>query len=104
LLKLKDKLREINPYYIIKPDYNPIKPNIKEVEEFGYKKARMLRSLIFCDRAERIIYKAFPKGAAFYYNLLVGGNREIDVNNNEKDIDIFESYKEEMIGESINEY
>jgi hypothetical protein len=104
LLKLKDKLCEIDPYYIIKPDYNPIKLNAKEVEEFGYEKARILRSLMFCDRAERIIYKAFSKGAAFYYDLLVGNNREIDVNDNEKDIDIFESYKEEIVEESIDKY
>jgi hypothetical protein len=100
---LKDKLRKINPRYIIEPDYNPIKPNIKEVEEFGYKKARILRSLTFRDRAERMIYKAFFKGAAFYRDLLVGNDREMDINDDEKDMDIFESYEEEIIKESTDE-
>jgi hypothetical protein len=104
LLKLKDKLYKINPYYIIKPDYNLIKLNAKEVKEFGYKKARILRSLTFCNKVKRIIYKAFFKGAAFYYNLLVSSNKEINVNNNKKDINIFESYKEEIIKESTNKY
>jgi hypothetical protein len=58
--------------------------------------------LTFCDRAEHIIYKAFPKRAAFYYNLLVGGDREMNINNNKKDMDIFKSYKEEIVGESID--
>ena len=104
LLKLKDKLCKIDPRCIIEPDYNLIKLNAKEVKEFGYKKARILRSLTFCDKAKRIIYKAFLKRAAFYRDLLVSSNKEINVNDNKKDIDIFESYKEEMVGESTNEY
>jgi len=60
--------------------------------------------LTFRDRAERMIYKAFLKGAAFYRDLLVGGDREIDVDDDKKDIDIFESYKEEIVGESTDKY
>jgi hypothetical protein len=95
LPKLKDKLYKLAPNYIIKLNYNLIKPNIKEVEEFGYKKARILRSLVFCSRAERLIYKAFPKAKAFYYNLIEGSNRKMDINNYEIDIDIFKSKEEE---------
>ena len=51
-----------------------------------------------------MIYKAFLKGAAFYRDLLVGGDREIDVDDDKKDIDIFESYKEEIVGESTDKY
>jgi hypothetical protein len=103
LLKLKDKLYKLALNYIIKLNYNPIKLNIKEVKEFGYKKARILRRFMFYNRAEHIIYKALPKGAAFYYNLLIGSNKEIDVNNNKKNIDIFKSYKEEEIVEEITD-
>ena len=53
------------PSYIIKPNYNPTKLNVKEVEEFGYKKARILRSFTFRDRAERMMHKSWPKAAAF---------------------------------------
>jgi hypothetical protein len=51
-----------------------------------------------------MIYKAFLKGAAFYRDLLVGSDREIDVDDDKKDIDIFESYKEEIVGESTDKY
>jgi hypothetical protein len=103
LPKLKDKLREIDPRYIIEPDYDLIESNVKEVKEFGYKKARILRSLTFRDKAEYIIYKAFFKRAAFYRDLLIGSDREIDIDDDKKDIDIFESYKEEIVGESTDE-
>jgi hypothetical protein len=105
LLKLKDKLYKLAPNYIIKPNYNPIKLNIKEVEEFGYKKARILRSLAFYNRAEYLIYKAFPKAKAFYYNLIESNNKKININNYKIDIDIFKNKekeeKKEIKGESI---
>jgi len=104
LLTLKDKLYKIVFNCIIDLNYNPTKLNAKEVKEFGYKKARILRSLTFCDKAKRIIYKAFLKRAAFYRDLLVSSNKEINVNDNKKDIDIFESYKEEIVGESTDKY
>jgi hypothetical protein len=46
------------PSCIIELNYNPIKPNAKEVEEFGYKKARILRSFTFRNKVKRIIHEA----------------------------------------------
>jgi hypothetical protein len=43
------------PYCIIELDYDPIKLNVKEVEEFGYERARILRTIKFHDKAERMI-------------------------------------------------
>jgi hypothetical protein len=109
LPKLKDKLREMAPHCIIESNYDPTEPNAKEVKEFGYKKARILRSLTFRDRAERMIHEALPKGGAFYHDLIVGGDREMDVDDYEMDMDIFESCEEEeeeeeeMAGESTDE-
>jgi hypothetical protein len=104
LPKLKDKLRELAPDCIIEPNYDPTEPNAKEVEEFGYEKARILRSLAFCSRAERLIHEAFPKAKAFYRDLTEGGDRKMDVDDYEMDMDIFESEEEEeeeeMGGES----
>jgi hypothetical protein len=92
LLKLKEKLYKIALYYIIEPNYNPTKPNTKEVEDFSYEKARIIRSSAFYNRAEYIIHKAFPKARAFYYNLIVDSNRKMDVDDYE--------IEEEVVGES----
>jgi hypothetical protein len=72
LATLKDKLRETVLNYIIDPDYNPTKPGVREVEEFGYKRATILNRDKFHDRAKRITRKALPKAAAFYANLAIG--------------------------------
>ena len=95
MLKLKDKLYKLAPNYIIKPNYNPIKLNTKEVKEFNYKKIRILKSLIFYNRAEYLIYKAILKTKAFYYNLIKGNNRKININNYKIDIKIFKSKEKE---------
>jgi hypothetical protein len=71
LATLKDKLCEIVPDYIINPDYDPIKPGVREVEEFSYKRATILNRDKFHDRAERITRKALPKAAAFYADLAI---------------------------------
>jgi hypothetical protein len=60
------------PNYIINLDYNPTKPGVREVEEFGYKRAIILNRDKFYNRAECIIRKALPKAAAFYANLAIG--------------------------------
>jgi hypothetical protein len=72
LLTLKDKLCEVVSNCIIDPDYNPTKPSAREVEEFGYVRARILKKDKFHDRAKRIIYEAFFKAAAFYAKLAMG--------------------------------
>jgi hypothetical protein len=92
LPKLKDKLRELAPHCIIEPNYDPIEPNAEEVEYFGYEKARILRSSAFRNRAERMIHEAFPKAGAFYHDLIVDGDRKMDVDDYEME--------GEMVGES----
>jgi hypothetical protein len=74
---LKNKLRQVVPGCIIEPDYDPTEPNAKEVEEFGYERARILRTATFHDRAERMIREPWPKAAAFYADLAMGGEREM---------------------------
>jgi hypothetical protein len=71
LATLKDKLCEIVLDYIINLDYNSTKPGVREVEEFGYKRATILNRNKFYNRAERIICKALPKAAAFYTDLAI---------------------------------
>jgi hypothetical protein len=95
---LKDKLREMIFDYIIDPDYNLIKPNVKEVEEFGYETARILSKDKFYDKAKRMIHKALPKAAAFYSELATGSGWEMDILGNEEQED------EEMVDESTGKY
>jgi hypothetical protein len=83
---LKDKLHKMVPDCIIEPDYDPTKPNAKEVEEFGYKRARILRTATFCDRAERMI--PWPKAAAFYADLVMGGKGEMVILDEDEEMDI----------------
>jgi hypothetical protein len=79
LLELEERLRKIIPGCIIKPGYNPTKPNTEEVEILGRQKARIIRKWKLHSRAKRIINKDWPKTAAFYSNLVKDGNREMDI-------------------------
>jgi hypothetical protein len=104
---LKDKLREMVSDCIIDPDYDPTKPNAREVEEFGYETARILSKDKFHDRAERMIHEAFPKAAAFYAELAMGGGWETAILDNDgNEMDILgneEQEDEEMVEESMDE-
>jgi hypothetical protein len=72
LLTLKDKLYKVVFNCIIDPDYNLIKLSAREVKEFGYIKARILKKDKFYNKAKHIIYKAFFKVTAFYAKLAMG--------------------------------
>jgi len=108
---LKDKLREMVSDCIIDPDYDPTKPNAREVEKFGYEMARILSKNKFHDRAEHMICEAFPKAANFYAELAMGGGWETTMtDNNENEMDIIgseeqedEEQDEEMMEESMGE-
>jgi hypothetical protein len=85
---LKDKLYKIVSNCIIDLNYNPIKLSAREVKEFGYKKASILKKDKFYNKAKRIIYKAFLKVTTFYTNLAI----EIVIpDNNENKINILEN-------------
>jgi len=71
LLTLKDKLYKVVSNCIIDPDYNPTKLNAREVKEFGYIRARILKKDKFHNKAKHIIYKAFLKVVAFYAKLAI---------------------------------
>jgi len=55
---LRNKLYKIDLTYIIKLSFNPIEPNVKEVEEFGYKRAKILSTIRFRYKVEYIVSKA----------------------------------------------
>lgn len=96
LLTLEDKLRGMVSDCIIDPDYNPTKPNAREMEEFGYETARILRKDKFHDRAKRMTHEAFPKAAAFYAKLAMGGGWEMAIlDNNKNKIDILGNKEQE---------
>jgi hypothetical protein len=107
LLTLKDKLCKMVPDCIVEPDYDPTEPNAKEVEEFGYERARILRTVKFRDRAERMMRESWPKAAAFYTDLAIGGEKEMVVlDDDEKEMDILENEEQEekeMVEESMDE-
>jgi hypothetical protein len=93
---LKDKLREVVSDCIIDPDYDPTKPSAREVEEFGYVRARILKKDKFHDRAKRMIHEAFPKAAAFYAELAIGGGWEMAIlDNDENEMDILGNEEQE---------
>ena len=103
LPRLKDELSKIVPNYNIELDYNPTKPNVKEVEEFGYKIVKTLRTTTFYDKAERIKHESWPRAAAFYSKLAIGSRGEMTtsskgemviLSNNEEEIDILYNKEE----------
>lgn len=106
---MKNKFYKIVLDYIIEPDYNLTKLNIKEMEEFGYKTARILNKFKFYNRTKYIIYKSWPKAAAFYINLTIGNEKKICIfNDNKNEMNIFENNKklkrEAILEESIDKY
>ncbi|KAH7364910.1 hypothetical protein BKA65DRAFT_146287 [Rhexocercosporidium sp. MPI-PUGE-AT-0058] len=74
---LRNKLHEMDPTCIIELGSNPIAPNAKEVEKFGYQKARVLSTMRFRYRAECMVSEAWPKAAAFYTDLRMGLEEEM---------------------------
>lgn len=96
------------PDCIIEPDYNPTEPNVKEVEEFGYETARILRTITFRDRAERMKHKPWPKVAAFYSDLAMGSEGQMVVLDDDEEMNIVENKGEqegeEMVEESTYKY
>jgi hypothetical protein len=66
------------------------------VEEFGYVRARILKKDKFHDRAKRMIHEAFPKAAAFYAELAIGGGWEMAIlDNDENEMDILGNEEQE---------
>ena len=103
---LKNKLCKIVSDCIIEPDYDPTEPNANEVTEFGYERARILRTTSFRDRAKRMMRESWPKAAAFYADLTMSGEKEmvvLDDDENEMDILENEEQEEEMVEESMDE-
>lgn len=98
---LKDKLCKMVPDCIIESDYDPTEPNAKEVEEFGYERARILGTVRFRDRAERMMRESWPKAVAFYADLAMAV-----LDDDEKEMDILENEEqeeEEIVEESTDE-
>ena len=77
------------------------------MEEFGYETARILRTITFRDRAERIKHEPWPEAAAFYSDLAMGdGGEMVILDDKEKEMDILENKEqegEEMVEESTDE-
>ncbi|KAH7370301.1 hypothetical protein BKA65DRAFT_561928 [Rhexocercosporidium sp. MPI-PUGE-AT-0058] len=84
---LTDKLRKEVPDCVINPDYNPFEPDAREVKEFGYEGAKLLRTRRFRERAERMIH--WPKAAAFYGDLIRGCEKQVAApDDDEKEMDM----------------
>ncbi|PVH71140.1 hypothetical protein DL98DRAFT_597224 [Cadophora sp. DSE1049] len=98
---LKDMLHEMVPDCIIESDYDPTEPNAKEVEELGSERARILKTHIFHVRAERCMREFWPKAAAFYRDLVTGGEEEMVVLEIDEEMDIHgnEEQEEEIMVE-----
>ncbi|KAG9228937.1 hypothetical protein BJ875DRAFT_446421 [Amylocarpus encephaloides] len=55
LPKLKDALYKMVPNCVIESGYDPTEPNANEVKEFGYERARILKTIKLRDRAEHMM-------------------------------------------------
>ncbi|KAH8653947.1 hypothetical protein BGZ60DRAFT_419026 [Tricladium varicosporioides] len=76
LPRLKGELGKVVPDCNIEPGYDPTEPSAKEVEEFGYRAAKILKTTMFHDRVERIKREPWPRTRAFYSELGMRGGRE----------------------------
>ncbi|KAH7374078.1 hypothetical protein BKA64DRAFT_256845 [Cadophora sp. MPI-SDFR-AT-0126] len=74
---LKNMLHKVVPKCIIEPGSDPTEPSAKEVEEFGYERARILKPVRFRNRAECMVSESWPKAAAFYADLRMGLEKEM---------------------------
>jgi len=101
LQTFKDKLYKMVPNYIMEPDCDSTKPNVKEVEEFSYEKGRILRTALFRDMAECMMRESWPKAAASYADL--GGRREMVISDDNEKMEILKN-KDEHEGEEMMDW
>ncbi|KAH9222988.1 hypothetical protein DL95DRAFT_517915 [Leptodontidium sp. 2 PMI_412] len=77
LPRLKNMLHKMVPECITQAVSDTTEPTAKELEDFGYERARILRTMSFRNRAECMVSESWPKAAAFYADLRMGLEKEM---------------------------